>query len=108
MEIFFKRIPVRNPPLESGVYITNLGYVEFNGGTIWTHTASSVIEEDKFTDVTHLIRWWLKEILISDENIGELVEEIAYKQHHEDQGDDFIEKVWKVKEWLQSHTSLKV
>lgn len=38
---------------------------------------------------------------ISDEDVGRLVKGIAYTQHHEEQSEDFIEKVWIVKEWLQ-------
>jgi hypothetical protein len=35
-----------------------------------------------------------------DEEIGRIVQEIAYKQHHEEQADDFLEKVWILKNWL--------
>ena len=38
---------------------------------------------------------------VSDEEIGILVNEIAYKQHHEEQSDDFLEKVWIVKKWIR-------
>ena len=38
--------------------------------------------------------------MIADEVIGEIVKEIAYNQKAEDQADDFIEKVWLLKEWL--------
>jgi len=39
---------------------------------------------------------------VSDDEIGELVKDIAYTQHHEEQSEDFLEKVWIIKEWLQS------
>ena len=38
----------------------------------------------------------------SDEKIGELVNKIAYTQTAEDQADDFLNKVWMVKEFLNS------
>ena len=38
----------------------------------------------------------------TDDEIGELVKNIAYTQHHEEQSEDFLEKVWIIKEWLQS------
>jgi hypothetical protein len=38
--------------------------------------------------------------LPSDEEIGKVVERIAYKQLHEDHGDDFLEKVWILKNFL--------
>lgn len=39
---------------------------------------------------------------VSDKDIGEIVNEIAYKQHCEEQADDFLEKIWKLKEWLRN------
>lgn len=36
----------------------------------------------------------------TDEGIGEIVEKIAYHQLAEEQADDFIEKVWIVKDFF--------
>ena len=38
--------------------------------------------------------------LPSDTEIGEIVQEIAYKQHHEEQADDYLEKIYILREWL--------
>lgn len=40
---------------------------------------------------------------MKDELIGDLVNEIAYKQHHVEQAEDFLEKVWIVKEFFGKH-----
>jgi len=39
--------------------------------------------------------------LPSDEEIGKIVEQIAYKQLHEEQADDFLEKVWILKNFVK-------
>ena len=36
----------------------------------------------------------------TDTEIGEIVQEIAYKQHHEEQADDYLEKIYILREWL--------
>ena len=36
-----------------------------------------------------------------DGEIEDLVNEIVYKQHHEEEGDDFLEKMWIVKKKLE-------
>ena len=41
---------------------------------------------------------------VNDDSIGQIVQRIAYTQLSEDQSDDFIEKVWLLKEWLQKLT----
>jgi len=38
--------------------------------------------------------------LPTDSQIEEMVNEIAYKQHHEEQADDFLEKLWIAKEHI--------
>ena len=45
---------------------------------------------------------------VTDDEIGELVKGIAYTQHHEEQSEDFLEKVWIVKEWLQSLPKVEI
>jgi hypothetical protein len=38
----------------------------------------------------------------TDDDIGKIVQKIAYEQLHEEQCDDFIEKIWIVKNWLKA------
>lgn len=40
--------------------------------------------------------------LPDDDEIGNLVKKICYQQLAEEQSDDFIEKVWIVKEWMRN------
>jgi hypothetical protein len=41
--------------------------------------------------------------LPTDEQLGEIVHKIAYTQQAEDQGDDFVNKVWMLKNFIEQH-----
>lgn len=43
----------------------------------------------------------VRQSLPDDDEVEDLVNEIAYKQHHGEQGDDFLEKMWIVKQKLK-------
>lgn len=44
----------------------------------------------------------LKQQSLPDDNeVGNIVDKIAYKQYHEDQADDFLEKVWMLKRKIE-------
>lgn len=38
-----------------------------------------------------------------DEKIGEIVTEIAYTQKAGEQGDDYVEKIWLLKSWIDEN-----